>query len=324
MRLLAVGTGTASSRHVENLISGGAELSELHVVSSRTDEFRFARVEEPFTVWRTLPEALANSAFDAAVIAPVSSAIAPAVALCLEAGVPCLAEKPLGVSTADLQVMKQIQRDVGRGDAWKRSRVSFQYRFSPGFAALKETCESGELGEIVGVTVRFSESLPKWKPHDNWRSSYAAQFALGGGVVNTQCHELDLVNRLFGPMSVVGATFRSSERLGLDVEDSAAILLVGQSSTSTFPISVFLDMSRDDSERTIRVDGSKGRARLDLLSGGLLTRDDRHFPKSDRANLFQAVADDFLSQDGFCGASLDEGLSLSELIDSIRRMARAI
>lgn len=324
MRLLAVGTGTASSRHVENLISGGADVSELHVVSSRTDDFCFGKVKQPFTVWRTLPEALANSAFDAAVIAPVSSAIAPAVALCVEAGVPCLAEKPLGVSTADLQVMRQIQRDHCRGDAWKRSRVSFQYRFTPGFAALKGICESGELGEIVGVTVRFSESLPKWKPHDNWRLSYAAQSALGGGVVNTQCHELDLVNCLFGPMSVVGATFRSSERLGLDVEDSAAILLLGQSSASTFPISAFLDMSRDDSERTIRVDGSEGRARLDLLSGRLLTRDDRHFPKSDRATLFQAVADDFLSPDAFCGASLDDGVSLSELIDSIRRMARAI
>ncbi len=74
---------------------------------------------------------------------------------------------------------------------------------------------------IIGVRAISSSYLPEWRPGQDYRSTYSAQKALGGGVSIDLIHEWDYLKYLFGePKKVVYMSGRKSD-LEIDVEDTA-------------------------------------------------------------------------------------------------------
>lgn len=321
MRVLLVGSGTAATRHARNVRDLVADIDGIHVVSSRSQLPELEALYGGVQIWRTVPSAVQNECFDAAIIAPASSETARALDACVRAEIPCLVEKPLGVGREDVRLIDDLFHDKGKSEAWKRSRMSFQYRFSPAFRELHRVISTGGLGELLGVSVVFSEYLPSWKPGHDWRRSYSARQDLGGGVLRTQCHELDLVTVLLGSLQVDGAIFGFSNALALDVEDSVHVLGHGRLFGDYVPVSVFLSMCRPESERLITASGSEGRAVLDLRSGSLEFGRTRKFQGCDRETLFRQVAADFLQSEEPQGATLEHGFELTRLLEDIRAAA---
>jgi predicted dehydrogenase len=77
---------------------------------------------------------------------------------------------------------------------------------------------------IKKIYFRNFSDVRKWHPYENYRNLYACRKNLGGGVVLTECHEINYIYELFGlPKSV--RCFPGRKINNLDVEMSAIIVM---------------------------------------------------------------------------------------------------
>jgi predicted dehydrogenase len=98
-------------------------------------------------------------------------------------------------------------------------------RFHPAVSLLKAAIQDSGLGSVLECHAHFGTYMPGWHPYEDYRSTYAARRDLGGGVLLTSIHEIDLVHHLFGKGSVAGARVGRLLLDEIDVEDSAHLLL---------------------------------------------------------------------------------------------------
>ena len=111
-----------------------------------------------------------------------------------------------------------------------------------------------KLKKIISRDVNYSKIIwqtymPNWHPGENFKKSYASKKELGGGVVYTCSHEIDLAIYLFGHVKKV-SSFRIKNRLKMNVEDRIQIILEhynGQISE------IYLDFTNQIKSRKIKV-----------------------------------------------------------------------
>lgn len=170
----------------------------------------------------------------------------------LKAGIPVLIEKPIDSSAAGASKLL-ASRD--------RVRVAYCMRFHPLCQKLGQLLADGTIGQPYKVSVRRGYYLPHWHSQMDYRQEYAAQRSLGGGVLRTLSHELDMVVKLFGRIQrVVGGVDKVSE-LELDVEDCAFF----SCRTTTGVRAVFdLDFLCPENRNELEVIGVTGMIRADL------------------------------------------------------------
>jgi predicted dehydrogenase len=107
----------------------------------------------------------------------------------------------------------------------------------------------------------FGSYLPSWRPGTDYRSSYSAQAALGGGVLLDAIHELDLVVWWFGSdVDVAGAVMAHTGTLDIDVEDAVQAVL---RSGGGVPITVSLDYLSRAYRRGVELVGDDATLRFD-------------------------------------------------------------
>src|SRR5205807_8193605 len=111
--------------------------------------------------------------------------------------------------------------------AGDRLMVGYNLRFHEPAARLAEIVHDGRLGRVHLAHVWFGSWLPDWRPNVDYRTTYSAQRALGGGILLDAIHELDLVVWLFGDdhFTVAGAVVERIGSLEIDVEDTVGALL---------------------------------------------------------------------------------------------------
>lgn len=133
-------------------------------------------------------------------------------------GLHALVEKPLDVTTAQIDALiaeaERARRTVG---------VIFQERLLPDVVALKRRIDDGEFGTPLFISGQMHwYRPPEYYALSKWRGTPALD---GGGVlINQGIHTLDLMLHLFGPLRRVGA--RVATRLhAIAVEDTAAALI---------------------------------------------------------------------------------------------------
>jgi predicted dehydrogenase len=87
-------------------------------------------------------------------------------------------------------------RQLGLGPEQK-AYVAAPMRWTALYLALKKWVESG--AEVFSARAVCSSYLPEWRPKTDYRESYSAQKAMGGGVTLDLIHEWDYLYDLFGP-----------------------------------------------------------------------------------------------------------------------------
>jgi len=88
---------------------------------------------------------------------------------------------------------------------------------------------------------------------------------LGGGVILSQIHEMDLIYWFFGlPKSIltVGGKYSNLE---IDVEDTAHSLMQIDSKFGKFPVTLLQDFIQRPPTRTFKIVGDKGIVEVDLM-----------------------------------------------------------
>jgi predicted dehydrogenase len=157
---------------------------------------------------------------DGVVIATPTARHTAGVRAVARSGVPILVEKPIAVSTADLD---GLIRDIG--SVADRILVGYNLRFLPSSAAMVGAVRSGTYGRPLNATFDAGGHLDAWRPWQAGRAFYSARTAEGGGVLLDLSHEIDAALACFGRPRQVLAVLRRVGDVTEDAEDVAILTL---------------------------------------------------------------------------------------------------
>lgn len=252
---LVVGTGAIGQRHLRHL-------REIDHAGRFTFLRRDSRPREIDAIYRpsvvmSLDEALAARP-DLAIVASPSAHHVDVLPKLIAANVPLYVEKPIVTSVADVATVSEA---LQYADPSTPRLSGFNFRYLPSLIKFSELVRGGSLGRPVRAHLTAGQWLPDWRPQSDYRESYSAQRALGGGVLFDLIHEIDLCRWWFGSPVDYKAMLGQFSRLQMDVEDSCTALM-------RFPegplVSIGLDYVARQRLRRYEVVGDEGTAIWDL------------------------------------------------------------
>lgn len=280
MRVLFCGLGGIGQRHLRNLRTLiGADQLDVHAyrVLGRSTKLRADLTVEAgrdladdygVTVHRALDEALAVQPTIVFVCNPTNLHVSVALQAAM-AGAHVFIEKPLSSS---LDGVGALEAALTQHD--RVGYVGYHFRFHPALRRLKAILNQGHLGRILGAHAEIGEYLPNWHRYEDYRSMYAARAELGGGVVLTQIHEMDLICWFFGLPESIYCLGGKLSSLDVDVEDTASSLMQSTGPLGRFPITLHQDYLQRPPTRRFKVIGDRGIAHVDLIRNQLAVFDE--------------------------------------------------
>lgn len=290
LRVLLTGAGSIARRHASNL-RRLVPHAQIMMVSNRQPQ------DVPPDSEATLVPAV-EAGLEArphiAVVCSVSAAHARDLSLLMPQVEALYIEKPVVIDRSGLQSVGALV-----DDGWdKPTVVGCNLRYLGALRKLKAACEAGEAGRLARASLEVGQWLPDWRAGRDYRESYSAKRAQGGGVIFDLVHELDSASFLFGDIAHGQAAAGHSGSLDIDSDDSAAITLM---MTSGLPVQVSLDYVSRKPVREYRVVGDKGTLRMDIVSRELVLEEggrNRVLPTEpadwDMAGTYRAAMEDLL------------------------------
>ena len=165
--------------------------------------------------YASLAELFANDRPDGVVLAtPNALHVAHALA-CMQAGIPCLLEKPIAPTVAEAQTLVDQVEATGA-----KVLIGHHRAHSPIMAQAKAVVESGELGRLVAVM----GSATFYKPDQYYADGPWRREVGGGPILLNMIHEVHNLRMLCGDIVAVQA-FASNAIRGFTVEDTVSINL---------------------------------------------------------------------------------------------------
>ena len=255
MKVLIAGLGSIGRRHLRNLRKVGIQ----DVIAYRVRGNDIPEMDEyPLPVYDSLTTALAQKPDIVFVTNPTSLHLEVALAAARQ-GCHLFIEKPLSHTLKCVDELIDIVTTHG-----SVAMVGCNFRFHPALQQIQRLLVAGSLGRVITARGHAGEFLPGWHPSEDWRLSYSARKELGGGVILTLIHELDYAYWLFGPVRKVFAQAGGWGGLGLDVEDTAEILLEHRSQSR---VSVHLNYVQRPPTRTLEIIAERGTIQWDYQAG---------------------------------------------------------
>ena len=192
--------------------------SHVEAVMSRTEERARSYAERHgVSKWYTDAQKLIDDPnVNAIYVATPPSSHATFAIMAMRAGKPVYVEKPLASNYEDCARINRISEDTG-----VPCFVAYYRRYLPYFQRVKEIINSGQIGQVAYVQVRFTtpprpEDYQENKP---WR--LIPDIAGGGYFYDLAAHQLDLLQDLFGV--IVRAHGYKTNRAHLyDAEDTVS------------------------------------------------------------------------------------------------------
>jgi predicted dehydrogenase len=304
--ILIAGYGSMGRRHLRNLKAAGRE--DVRLLRSGRPPLPGFETPEGAQVYKSLDRALEDRP-DVVIVANPTAMHAGVVRESIRAGAAVVLEKPV---CADLAEAQQLLRDVE--DAGGTCSMAYSFRYHPLYRALKALLAEGRLGRVFHYHARQASYLPSWHPWEDYRTGYAARRDLGGGVVRTLDHELDMLRWTVGQPHEVFASAGSLSGIGVDVDDTADMIFRLPENAQAH---VHVSFGRRDYGRGVTVVGEEASAVLDWRQGTLEVRDESGV--LDRVSVDQAydlnemytgMLEDALA--GFAGSPSREAIPLSD------------
>ena len=268
MRTLFFGLGGVGQRHLRNLkmlrpqaeIAAVRHFPRVFEVGNDLKADTNTNIEEKYNIktFSSIDESLKFQP-DFAIVANPSSLHVNTVTKLVENGIPVFVEKPLAtcrdglLKLADLVEKKQVPVMVG-----------YQLRFHPCVIRLKELLDKKEVGLVSSVEVSIHSYMPSWHEYEKPEDFYAGKGDLGGGVVSTEIHEIDLLSWFFDSISKVMAFGGTLGPYDIDVEDTVAAVLECENDGRKFPISLMMSFMQNPPRRRLIVNGTGGCLILEL------------------------------------------------------------
>ena len=203
MRILIIGLGSIGRRHLKVLQEIGG-----HQVAALRSRKGTLKENSGIVEFTSVDEALAFGP-DAVIVANPTSLHVESSMPFLKAGCKLLIEKPIAHSTVEAQKIERFKDQI---------RVAYCLRFLPISKFVRTILEEES---IFKISFKRSFYLPKWHAYADYRKEYTARKDLGGGVIRTLSHEIDLAMHWLGkPNKTVGIVDKLSP-LDINVDDIA-------------------------------------------------------------------------------------------------------
>lgn len=186
-------------------------------------------------------------------------------------------EKPLAISIKELNLIKKHVKKYKQ-----RIAVLFQKRFHPHNILTIKKIKEGFFGKILFVKFITKSFMPHWHTYENFRKLYAAKKNLGGGVVLTECHEIDLCLHFFGKPIKYNIYLAKREKYKLDIYDQAKIYL----KYKKFNVLIEIDFLNKNTERSYHIFGTKNFVISDQVTNIYKYKNYRKFYKLNNDYLF--------------------------------------
>ncbi len=259
-RILVCGIGSVGERHIQNLLTLGYHTIAVY----RTRKLPFRNIHFELPVYTDLIEALSDFSPTVTFITNPTAFHVPIALEAAKANSHLFIEKPI---SHNLDKIEELSRALESHHC--RAMVGYMLRFHPFFRQIKAWFDegpSGTLGRPIFLRTMWGEHLPDWHPWEDYRESYAAQSAMGGGPALTLSHDLDILVWWFGvPEKIVGLPNTISP-LDLDVEQNIDILLGFKQGVTA---NVHLDFCQRPPSRVWELVCSHGKVHIDILAGRL-------------------------------------------------------
>ena len=155
-------------------------------------------------------------------------------------------EKPL---IANIPQIKKISNILSKKGSV--SMIGYNMRFHPIISFLKKIYKNKKYGKLISANFKFFTYLPSHHPYENYKIGYAAKKKLGGGVLNSLIHEVDLIAYFFGLPNELFVNKFNSKILDIDVEDNLSSIMIYKNFKQKFYINLNLSMASSEEERKV-------------------------------------------------------------------------
>lgn len=268
MRALFLGLGGVGQRHLRNLraLRPDAEIAAVRRQGRSFEVRNDLSVDDSVDImvkYAVTPLADLAAAIawkpDCAVVSSPSALHAQHCLALIEAGVPVMVEKPATTTMADFDRL-----DQAAAKAKVPVMIAYQQRFNPLVARLRALLDQNAVGTIQSIEVTVHSHMPSWHGYEKPNEFYAGRADLGGGVVMTEIHELDLLGWLFGPARDVRAVGGTLGGFDIDVEDTVAAIAHFDLGGRAVPATIALSFVQQPPARRFVVNGALGRLTMEL------------------------------------------------------------
>ncbi|NLU04253.1 MAG: Gfo/Idh/MocA family oxidoreductase, partial [Methanothermobacter sp.] len=205
LRFGIIGCGRVAPKHVEALVNNFQEaelvalcdledIKALELKQKYTNLLESRNLEVPeITIYTDYVDMLNRSDIDVVSIATYSGTHARIALDALQAGKHVIVEKPMALSTVDVQLMIDVAKQTG-----KKLTVCHQNRFNSPVRKLREALEQGRFGKLVhGVAVIRWNRNEEYYKQAAWRGTWEQD---GGVLMNQGIHDIDLLQWMMGPI----------------------------------------------------------------------------------------------------------------------------
>lgn len=214
MRLGIIGLGSIGKRHVRSL----SEIGERDIIALRTSKGTTKKLPPDLSYVQECWDSKEFYALspEGVVIANPTVFHIDAMKEALRREIPVFVEKPLANS---FKQVDEIQTD-------KRHLVMLGLclRYHPVIRTVMDIIGTGRFGKLYTANLYCGQYLPTWHPYADYRSEYYSRKELGGGVLRTLSHELDLAFLFCGEIDEICSAIGRISDLEIDVEDYATLL----------------------------------------------------------------------------------------------------
>lgn len=310
-----LGAGKIASKWAEDLpLAGNAVLQAVWARDPQKAE-EFGRCHGASRVAESLEGLLDSADVDAVYVATPNMLHADGIRRCLEAGKPVLAEKPFGMSRAQVEPLVELARTRG-----VLCVEALWTRFLPSFRTALEIVQSGRIGPVRHIVADFGFAAVPDPASRLWDPSQG-----GGSLLDIGIYPLFLARAFLGNPDRIRATMDRSEtgvdatcRAELEWFDGATATLLSTFSENTPCLAVIegeegrlVLQRRFHMPTTVVLHDADGVERIDPPAGGVgYEHEIRHFGEC----LEQGLTESPLW-------SLTDTLDLSLLMDRVREAA---
>jgi len=306
MKALFIGLGGVGQRHLRILKSLYPNI-QIGSVRSRGNTFEIGddlkinknvNIIEKYkiTVFPTISKALEFVPDFAIVANPTSFHISSTTKL-IKNKIPVLLEKPISNNMRGLKKLLKLSKKNKT-----TVMVGYMMRFNPCVIQLKKYINKNVLGNLYSIIVTINSFMPEWHKYEGYNDFYAGQKKLGGGVVLTEIHELDIISWMFGKPKKIFVVGGKLSNLDLDVEDTVGILMEQRVGRRNIPVSVNMSFVQRAPIRNFLLLGEKGSLEWNILKNTLKYNNykdhiykENNFLNFDRNDMFVSQMSHFIN-----------------------------
>ncbi|MDO9288461.1 MAG: Gfo/Idh/MocA family oxidoreductase, partial [Thermodesulfovibrionales bacterium] len=188
MKVLVVGCGASGKRHIRNLVKLNS-IEGISVYTKNHDCLKVFGNKDKITV----ADSLDNIAADFAIIANETCKHIDTALFLAAKGMDLFIEKPLSHNQDKTDELKEIAKK-------KKIKifVGYNLRYLGAMKYVKDRLSEKIIGDLYFAKIEVGQFLPSWRPDRDYRNSYSASVAEGGGVALDLSHEIDYMRYLFG------------------------------------------------------------------------------------------------------------------------------